>query len=239
MSRNVTLKVLVVRLTVRDVSQLLNVSERTIYRWIQQGSIHVYRINEQYRFNRSEILGWVASHKIGVSPAIFDEAGAAIIPVPLLADALKTGGIYYRVSGNDKAAVLRSVVEMLRLPLEIDQEFLLQLLLAREELETTAVGDGIALPHARNPIVANIPVSMVALCFLENPINFGALDGLPVHCLFIIVSSTARAHVQLLSKIAFVLRDPQFKQSVLTHASREEIIQRVQVIEAQLQHMRA
>ncbi len=44
------------QLTVRDISGLLNVSQRTVYRWIKSESIPAYRVHDQYRFNRSEIL---------------------------------------------------------------------------------------------------------------------------------------------------------------------------------------
>ena len=96
---------------------------------------------------------------------------------------MEVGGIFYRLAGKDKPAVLRSVVEVLRLPDKVDREFLLQVLLAREALESTAIGDGIAIPHVRNPIVLHVPQPVVTLCFLEAPVDFGALDGQPVQTL--------------------------------------------------------
>ena len=44
------------QLSVRDVARMLNVSEKSIYRWIQQGQLPAYKVNEQYRFNRAELL---------------------------------------------------------------------------------------------------------------------------------------------------------------------------------------
>ena len=123
------------------------------------------------------------------------------------------GGIFYRLAGKDKPAVLRSVVEMLRLPDKVDREFLLQVLLAREALESTAIGDGIAIPHVRNPIVLHVPQPMVTLCFLEAPVDFGALDGQPVQTLFTLISPTVKAHLHLLSRLAFALRDPDSNRS--------------------------
>ena len=70
--------------------------------------------------------------------------------------------------------------------------------MARESLGSTGIGDGIAIPHVRNPIVMHIPRPTITLCFLEHPIDFGALDGQPVHTLFTIVSPTVRAHLHLL-----------------------------------------
>ena len=76
------------KLTVRDAAHLLNVDDKTIYRWIKQGVIPVYQINDQYRFNRAELLEWATSRKINVSPEIFAEAAGGETPPPSLGDAL-------------------------------------------------------------------------------------------------------------------------------------------------------
>lgn len=212
------------QLTVRDVTRLLNVSEKTVYRWISQGTLPAYRINEQYRFNRAELLEWATSRKINVSPEIFQEPEGDTISTPKLVEGLQAGGIHYRVGGTDARSVLRSIVEVMRLPDEVDREFLYRVLLAREELGSTAVGDGIAIPHARNPIVLHVTKPSITLCFLERPIEFGALDGLPVHAFFSVISSTSRVHLRLLSRLAFALNDPGFKAAVTQQASREEIL---------------
>jgi nitrogen PTS system EIIA component len=212
-----------VQLTVRDVAGLLNVSEKTIYRWIKDGGIPAYRVNEQYRFHRAEILEWATARKIGVSADIFHEAEGNGAQLPSLAEALQAGGIVYRLAGGDKEAVLRASVEAMHLPEEVDREQLLKVLLAREALASTGIGDGIAIPHVRNPIVLHVPRPSITLCFLERPVDFGALDGQPVHCLFTMVSPTVRAHLHLLSRLAFALRDPGFKGAVARQALRDEI----------------
>jgi nitrogen PTS system EIIA component len=61
------------QLTVRDAAKLLSVSEKTVYRWINQGDLPAYRVNEQYRFNRAELLEWATARKINVSVEIFEE----------------------------------------------------------------------------------------------------------------------------------------------------------------------
>ena len=126
-------------LSVRDSAQLLKVSEKTIYRWVKQGKLPAYRINEQYRFNRAELLEWATSQRLNVSADIFAEPDGGG-PVASLTDALKAGGIHYRLSGIDKLSVLQSLVEVMPLPEEVDRPFLLQVLLARESLGSTAPG---------------------------------------------------------------------------------------------------
>ncbi len=222
------------QLGVRDVSKLLNVSEKTIYRWVNQGILPAYRVNEQYRFNRAELLEWATSRRMSVSAALFDEPESNATPIPGVAEALQGGGIFYRVSGHDKESALRALVEHLRLPEEVDRDFLLRVLLAREALQSTGIGDGIAIPHVRNPIVLHVPRPMITLCFLETPVDFGSLDARPVHVLFSLVSPTVRAHLRLLSRLAFALHDPEFKKAVIHQAGREEILREVHRVEAGL-----
>jgi PTS system nitrogen regulatory IIA component len=227
------------QLTIRDVSKLFNVSERTLYRWVKEEKIPAYKIHDQYRFNRAEILEWATANKIGVSHEIFQEPLDSNIIEPKLTDALVQGGIHYRVEGKDKASVLRSVVRMVQLPEKVDREFLLKVILAREELGSTAIGDGIAIPHARNPLVFNIPFTVISLCFLEDVIDFGAIDGKPVYCLFTLITPTVRIHLQMLSQLAFVLQDPQVKELLAAQASREEILQEFRRVESNFKNSSA
>jgi PTS system nitrogen regulatory IIA component len=219
------------QLNVREAAKILNVSEKTIYRWINQRNLPAYRVNEQYRFNRAELLEWATSRKINVSPEIFHEPESKNGPLVGLCEALQAGGIFYRVGGTDKETVLRAVVETMRLPEEVDREFLFRVLLAREALGSTGVGDGIAIPHVRNPIVLHVSRPTITLCFLENAVDFGAIDTKPVHTIFSLISPTVRAHLHLLSRLSFVLRDPGLKSNLLRQATREELLKDVRRLE--------
>lgn len=221
-------------LSVRDVARILSVSEKTIYRWIKQQSIPAYRVQDQYRFNRAEVLEWATSRRLNVSSEIFAEPEASGQPVPSLVEALESGGVHYRVSGFDKETALREVVQILRLPEEVDREFLLRVLLAREALAPTAVGDGLAIPHVRNPVVLHIDRPAISLCFLDQPIEYGALDGKPVHTLFTIISPTTRAHLHLLAKLSFALRDAKVQQAIQGQESRPAILSQMRRSEAGL-----
>jgi len=221
-------------LTVRDAAELLNHSEKTIYRWLSQGMLPAYRINGQYRFNRAELLEWATTRRVNISHELFAEEEGADVALPSLLDVLDASAIHYRVSGTTKEEVLGSVVRLLQLPDDVDRNFLLSVLLAREGMGSTAVGDGIAIPHVRNPIVLGVPRAAVTLCFLEQPIDYDALDGQPVHTLFTLVSPTVRVHLHLLSRLAFVLRDAGCREVLCRQGAREEILAAVQGVEAGL-----
>lgn len=221
-------------LQVRDVARILDVSEKTLYRWVKAGTIPYHRVGDLYRFNRAEVLEWATCRRMQLSPEMLLEPDAGQVPLPSLVEALKAGGVAYRIGGADKASVLAAVVELLRLPEEVDRQFLYQVLLARETLGSTGVGDGIAIPHVRNPIVLHITRPTITLCFLENPIAFGALDGGPVKILFTLISPTVQAHLHLLSRLGFVLHHPEFKAALKREALRDELLEKLALAEASL-----
>lgn len=226
-------------LSVKAAANLLSVSEKTIYRWIKQEIIPAYKIHESYRFNRAELIEWATSRRMGISPAAFTEPEADSLPLPTLGEALENGGVFYRIEGRTRDEVLADVVTHLRLPEEVDRDYLRKVLIAREELAPTAIGQGIALPHPRNPILVHMTRPTVTLCFLENPVDFKALDGRPVQILLTLLSPSVRFHLHLLSLLGFVLKDPGFRRALGEQAGREQLFSALTRAEAALSGRRS
>jgi PTS system nitrogen regulatory IIA component len=218
------------QLTVRDLTEMFSVSEATVTRWVKHEDLPAQRVSGQFRFNRFEVLDWAIAHKIRVQSNLVEPQVDAQ-PYVSLADALDAGGVHYKVPGEDQEAALRAVVSRLPLPEDFDREELLRLFAAREALGSTAVGDGIAIPHARRPIVLHVPRSLVTLCFLKRPIDYQAPDGKPVRILFSVISPTVTAHVQLLARLSRALHDPGFKKSVVGTKPREAILREARRVE--------
>jgi PTS system nitrogen regulatory IIA component len=219
------------QLTVRQAARILAVPEQSIYQWLDAGEIPVHRVNDQFRFNRGELLEWATARGIPVSVEHFsDDAngnGAAS-----LVEALAAGGIHRKVGGDDRASVLRAVVGLMPIADETEREFLFQLLVAREAMGSTAVGGGIAIPHARNPVVLHLSRPAITLCFLASGIEFAALDRKPVDTLFTLVTPSIRTHLHLLARLSSALHDPAFKAAVLARASDERILAEARRVEA-------
>jgi PTS system nitrogen regulatory IIA component len=222
-----------VQLTVREASQFLNVSEATVVRWIKQRGLPAQQVGGRYRFHRAELLEWATANRVKVSLEMFDRFETNEETAPSLAEALEAGGIHYQLEDTSKDRALRALVEVLPLPDGIDRELLLRLFLARESFASTAIGDGIALPHVRNPIVLHVARPMLTLCFLKRPVDFGAADGKPVHVLFSSICPTMRSHLQMLSRLSYALHDARFKEVVTRQGKPEEILQEVRRIESQ------
>jgi PTS system nitrogen regulatory IIA component len=220
------------QLKTTDAAQALNVDEKTVLRWIKHDRLPAEQFLGNFQINRVDLLEWATERGIKVHPSLYDlEDTNDGKPLPLLSQCLEAGGIHCNVQGSDVQSVLQQVVTLLNLPEELDPDFVLQVLLAREAMGTTAVGDGIAIPHVRNPLLLRLPMPKVSLCFLAQPVDFGALDGKPVQILFTITSPTVRTHLHLLSKLAYALRDDHLRQVLRPPCQKELILATLQQIE--------
>lgn len=219
-------------LTVREAARVLRVDEAQVYRWIDAGEIPSYTVHGQPRFDRAELLEWATSRELPVAVDVFQSERADAQPGPGLVEALRAGGVHAGVGGTDRASVLRAVVELLALPPAVDREFLCQMLLAREAMGSTGIGNGIAIPHVRNPVVLNGAPASITLCYLATPIPFDAIDGQPVHTIFSMISPTIQGHLQLLARLSWALHDARFKALVARRAAAEEILAEAGRIEA-------
>ncbi len=218
------------QLTVRDAARLLNVPEREIHRWADAGEIPGYRVNDQYRFNRAELLEWATARRLEVSPDLLPRRAGGP-PLPTLAEALRTGGIHYRLPGTDRASVLRAMVDAIDLPDRAERDALYDVLLARESTGATSLGNGVWVPHVRNPLVFPVTSCTVTLFFLERPIELGGPARDPARVVFWLVSPTIRAHMGMLARIAAALHDPGLLASLAREAPAAEILEEVRRVE--------
>ena len=128
-------------------------------------------------------------------------------------------------------SVLQEIVRRLPLPPEIDREGLVTTLEAREAMGSTGIGDGIAIPHVRNPILLHVTAPFVTLCLLREAVDFDAVDGRPVHALFTVVSANVPGHLRILGSLGFVLHDEELRRLLSERAPGADLLARVRVVE--------
>ena len=215
------------QLTIRQAASFFGVDESKVRRWITTRGLPVHQANERLHLNAIEVWEWAVAHGVTVSRRLLDEARRSPDEVPPLAQLLSAGGIHREVGGNQKRAVLAAVVARLRLPEEVDREHVLAILEAREAMGSTGIGGGIAIPHVRNPILLHVERPFVALFLLQHPVDFDSIDGLPVHALFFVVSSSIPVHLRILAELGFILRDQELRALLMRRATDEEILDRI------------
>lgn len=233
-------------LKLKDVAELLNVSKTTIRRWLADGKLPAYRINNQYRFNRGEIEDWVLRHRIDPSQdeatieesaedeedAINDNATAGTKQFSLYR-AINKGGVLYQVPGIDKEQVIRNAMAITANSLNLDGEVLTDLLLDREKLMATGLGHGIGVPHTRD-FLLNGQQDAVIVAFPEKPIDYDSLDGKPVHTLFFLFACDDKRHLHLLAKIAHLSSQPETLELLKSRPARGVFLEYVKNWEAQI-----
>jgi PTS system nitrogen regulatory IIA component len=219
------------QITLRQAATYLGVNESTLRRWIKERGLPVHRVNERLHLNAIEVWEWAVENGVPASRSLLEEAQRSPEQVPPLSTLLEAGGVHRDIEGEDKSAVLAAIVQRLPLSPEVDREFLLSVLDAREAMGSTGVGDGIAIPHVRNPILLHVDQPFVSLCLLQKPVEFGAIDGKPVHALFLVVSPSVPAHLRILAQLGFILRDPGMRELLARRAPTADILDCVRDLE--------
>jgi PTS system nitrogen regulatory IIA component len=218
------------QLTVRDAARLLGVTEQALERWVKRGELPAQLVDDRYRFNRIELLEWAAQRKIPVSAEILEEPGVVQRHLPPLSASIRAGGIHRGLPAGEESALLRAMVDRLPASRGFDRDFLFRMLLAREHLGSTALGNGVAIPHPREPIVLRVAEPSAALFMPERPVAFG---GETVHTFCLLVSPSTRTHLRVLAAVATALRDPALVATLAARADDDAILASFERIEAE------
>lgn len=220
-------------LKIHEAARLLGVDADEVDRWIHDKGLPAHRLNEQYHIHSVELQEWALEHGIRVPPELMDVNRANAGPAPDLLAALERGGLHPRIAGRTRDEVLAAVARLPGIPAPIDRELLLQLLLAREMLASTGVGGGIALPHPRSPIVLDVQVPpTLLLCYLQQPVDFNAIDGKPVQALFLLLSPTIQDHLRMLSQLSYALHDTRVRALLDRRAALPELVAQLRALPA-------
>ena len=210
--------------TVKEASEFLQVPEDTIYDWIQKKDLPTTKFNGRYHFNRLKLIDWAQENRV---PFLVQNG----VNLPSLREALEAGGIHENIPGEDKPGLFKNIVDLLKIPSGEDRKLICQMILSREKEGSTQLGNGIAVPHARHPILLQVAKPMVALCYLKNPVKFGEAGGTPVFVLFVILSPSIRMHLHFLERLVSALRDKEFSRLVLSQAPKSKIMDRLKLLE--------
>jgi len=213
---------------VKEAAELLNVSEKTIYRWIRQGVIPTIKLQGQYRFDRLELEGWARHNRIGSFPAgaPADEPEETIS----LLRAVELGGIHYKIEGDTPERVYQQVAALFPFSPRLAPAFketLHTTLLERERLATTAIGHGIALPHPRHPRDWGLGHPAVGIFFPERPVDFHALDGEAVFVMFVLLCATVKGHLKMLSRVSHLISRPEQREFLRGVPNRTDLMERI------------
>lgn len=143
-----------------------------------------------------------------------------------ISELLSPRSINLNLKSSDRDSVLAELVN--QIPQLADQpaarETLLRALHDREQLHSTGIGDGIALPHARNALVGLVDQSIIVFGRHPTGIAYGAIDQIPARLFFLLIAPTVTQHLGILARISRLLRDPRLRQNLLAVDKPEKVI---------------
>ncbi|NGX38730.1 MAG: Nitrogen regulatory protein [Chlamydiae bacterium] len=227
-------------LKIKDVAELLSVSETTIRRWLLDGKIPAYKLNRQYRFSKIEIENWMMEQRLNplAAKTSFPPVAEPVQIYPRgeepparsgmqqfsLYRAINRGGVLVDVAGETKEEIIRNVMGEISATLRMDRDVLSELLLDREKMMPTAFNNGIAVPHARE-CLQHVPFDLITVAFPQKPIEYGALDKKPVEALFFLFATGDKIHLHLLAKLAHLSSNEKALNFLSTKPTKSSLLE--------------
>jgi PTS system nitrogen regulatory IIA component len=222
------------KLSMQRVADALDLPVSTLRRWIRQGRIPIQRNGTDAEFSRKALDKWAATHNLAFSPHAEPADSQERESADTLEAAMRLGRVCHRIAGKDVKDALKSAVACIDTLDNHIREELLEKLMERERLASTGVGNGIAIPHPRDPLSIPPAAPIIATCFTKNPLDFNAIDDQPVFVLFVMISTSVKQHLHLLSRLSYCIRNRPFRSFLKTRPDAETLLKRVATCEQQL-----
>jgi len=202
-------------LTIEEVAKYLRVSERTVYDWAQRGEIPSGKIGTVWRFKKGEIEKWV-NERLSSS-----KTAPADIKI-LVKDILSPERIIFMNHQTKHDALLKLAQNLATAPQIKDAKELEEAVFKREELMSTAIGRGLAIPHVRLSSVTDLVMSVGIS--KTDIIDYQSIDDVPVRLLFMIAASFNQHnyYLQTLSFFSAKLKKQELRDALLNANSSME-----------------
>ncbi|PID77973.1 MAG: hypothetical protein CSB21_02450 [Deltaproteobacteria bacterium] len=218
-----------------EVASFLNLPVNTLKRWIRQGRIPVHRNGDICIFKKDKLDEWAKKNSLSFNNKNFETGQAETGKEQrLLSRAFSDGRVFYDVDKTSKEDIFSFVVEKMDFSSKHKAEFLKRLF-EREEMSSTGIGRGIAIPHPREPMEGFVEHSIINTVFLKEPVDFESIDNQKVFVLFVIVCRNVKEHLKLLSSLSYCLRHDSFIDFLRKKPDPLEIFMEIDSFEQKLE----
>jgi PTS system nitrogen regulatory IIA component len=193
---------------VREVSKLAN-----------RGYLPAHKVAGQWRFARAEINYWIETqmHAYTEQELTALEGNAPADSEPLISALLSEASIAVPLQAKTRASVLKELVQLAEQTWQVyDPEAILEAIRQREEMGSTALETGIAIPHPRRPLPAALGESVMAYGRTASGIPFGAPHGGLTDIFFLVCCRDDRTHLRVLARLSRLLLRPEFVAELRT-----------------------
>ncbi len=219
-------------LTLKELAEYLRVNERTILRMMENNKIQGAKIGGQWRFNGSQIDKVFFPAESSASSPLESEDSSSIITHPQIgipvSRVMSEDRIVLDLKSKDRDGVIQELTDArLLYGLVLDTKDFRDKCLQRENVLSTGVGGGIAIPHPRDPIPTLRSSAAVIYGYSKDGVEFNAADGKPVHMFFLVCSQNIELHLHLMGCMARLLKSESFVSGLPKCTTGAEVIRLV------------
>ena len=203
-------------LTIEEVAKYLRVSDRTVYDWAQKGEIPAGKIGTVWRFKKSEVENWVNAK---LSSSSFSQNDSEV----QLKNILSPDRIVFINHSSKHDAIVQLSQVLATAPQIKNAQELTAEILKREDLMSTAIGKGIAIPHVRLSSVTDL-VMAVGVC--RKPIaDYKTIDDTQVDLLFMIAAAYNQhsLYLKTISHFCSKLKQEGLHESIINAKDAQEV----------------
>jgi len=213
-------------MTLGEMADYLKIAKRSLLRMAQSGDIPGTKIASQWRFMRSVIDDWMISRMKSLPRGDLEKlAQTERLPFPLYR-LLPAELVSLDIRPGSKRAVLEQLIEVLERAGPVgDRQGFLQKLLEREEMVSTAIFPGIALPHFRKPEENPLAEPRLALGVCRQGTDFDSLDGRPTFALFLVCANNVVLHLKIIAELALLFRRPELIERLRSAADARRALE--------------
>jgi PTS system nitrogen regulatory IIA component len=224
-----------------DIEQLaayLRRDVREVGKLANRGHLPGRKVGGQWRFARAEINHWLESQLPGYTDAELanlETAQDSGDGEPLLASLLSEATVAVPLPASTRASVLRELVNLAEQTWQVyDPEAVLEAVRQREEMGSTALPSGVALPHPRRPLRNALGESVIAFGRTANGIPFGAPRGELTDLFFLVCCRDEATHLRVLARLARLFLRPGFLEALRGAESASEAYETIREAERDL-----
>jgi nitrogen PTS system EIIA component len=200
-----------VDLRTKDIAQLLVLPEKEILKLVKSKDIPHQVIQDRVVFNKDKIIEWALGRNMPLN--ISGNAHFEEYHIKSLLPLLTKHSFFYDCAFTEEQYI-EQMTQLALFDKSVDREVVVQLLKSREQLMSTAIGNGISLPHPRIPLVIGRDKPLIHFFFPTTFLNLHAVDNKPVHTLILIISQTTKQHLSLLAHISYLLSQKEIQHAL-------------------------
>lgn len=215
---------------IKDVARSLHVSTREVERLAELRILPAAKVGNAWRFRTGEVWNWIEENMHSLTERRAKDRYPELAHQMLIAAALREHGVVVDLDARTKASLLRELAQLAEsVDPYIDAVMLLEAMEAREKDDSTALQDGVAVPHPARPQFSEGPIVVAARTL--NGLYFGERGGGASDLFFLVCCPDTKEHLLYFGRLCRLLIDPALQEQLRSASTAGEFVSYIEAAE--------